>query len=52
VRIIGLIHEGVEKPAEICRLIWGDINVCAKPYNGKAGVKRRIEAIISEVKGR
>jgi hypothetical protein len=52
VRIIGLIQEGVEKPAEICRLIWGDINVCAKPYNGKSGVKRRIETIISEVKGR
>jgi len=50
VRIISLIHEGVEKPADICRLIWGDINVCAKPYNGKAGVKKRIETIISEVK--
>lgn len=49
-RIIALIHEGVDKPSEIVRLIWGEVNVQARPYNGKSGVKKRIEAIMKEVK--
>ncbi|HEY9830879.1 MAG TPA: hypothetical protein V6D26_09880 [Stenomitos sp.] len=51
-RIVALILEGIEKPSEICKMIWGDVvNTSAKPYNvRKGGVKKRIEFIISEIK--
>ncbi|HEY9299652.1 MAG TPA: hypothetical protein VIQ31_25470, partial [Phormidium sp.] len=51
-RIVALILEGIEKPSEICKMIWGDVvNTSAKPYNiRKGGVKKRIEFIIYEVK--
>lgn len=51
-RIVALILEGIDKPSEICKMIWGSvINTSAKPYNArKGGVKKRIEFIVSEVK--
>jgi hypothetical protein len=51
-RIVALILEGIDKPSEICKMIWGDVvNTSAKPYNlKKGGVKKRIEFIVSEVK--
>jgi hypothetical protein len=48
-RIISLIQEGVTKPADICRAIWGEIKTQSLPYNGKNGVKSRIEYIIKQM---
>ncbi|MBD2415639.1 hypothetical protein FACHB389_32835 [Nostoc calcicola FACHB-389] len=44
--ILCLIQNGYIKPLDICREIWGEINTQAKPYNGKRGVKVRIEYLI------
>lgn len=47
--IRGLIAEGMTNPIEICRHIWGaTVNPQAKPYNGKLGVKVRIEKLIQD----
>ncbi|MHC5825928.1 MAG: hypothetical protein ACYT04_61260 [Nostoc sp.] len=46
--IVALINDGTTNPLEICRAIWGDkINPQARPYNGKNGVKSRIEYLLS-----
>lgn len=48
-QIEDLIRQGKRKPHEIAIAIWGDVvNVRAKPYNGKTGVKFWIETIIKE----
>lgn len=50
-QILELVKEGITNPLEICRCIWGfdSVKPQSLPYNGKNGVKVRIEYLISTI---